>query len=95
MEYLWSCDQCLDHNGNPLLQDIDATSPKLTLLMDKAPVGATYTITLTVSKPHRSGSTSVTLDIVPDIGPDIRIVPISARVSSQKDIRLKAYTHKD
>ena len=63
--------------------------------MDKAPVGATYTITLTVSKPHRSGSTSVTLDIVPDIGPDIRIVPISARVSSQKDIRLKAYTHKD
>lgn len=29
--------------------------------------------------------------MVNDIGPDVRIVPIAQRVSSQKDIRLKAY----
>ena len=73
--------------------DVDVTSPQLDLTMDKAQLNSIYTISLTVSKPSRSGSTSITLEIMPEIGPDIRIVPISDRVSAQKDIRLKAYAH--
>ena len=95
LSYRWECEDCLDRKGNPLLHDMDVTMPQIYITNDRPNIGDEFIFKLTVSKYSRTGTASVYLKVVNDIGPDVRVVPISKRVSCQQDIRIKAYVESE